>query len=465
MNRKSFIKSFAALSAVSTFFSSSAFASNSAKNKKSNKPNFESTKKIFKTGKVTVEIKIPKSFKGDINNIKADIICEDGAWDFKAQKSKGWATDYPAKISHNNDSIFVETDCPKECRYSIRLKDKLIAQDRAQKSSKNILAIIPFYALEKDLYELRPFKGDTHIHTTKSDGSNTPEEVALRCYEIGLDYQGISDHSVYETSEEIKQKFANVPTSMAFFNAEECHESRFHIQNLGGNQSVTKYIRGNKKEFDKLVAEKKSTMPKTYPDYVREIVAKSEVEFDLIHKFGGLAVFNHPYWQIGGPNGKWTYLPQSSIDLMTSRGNFDVYEIVNGRVGIHLSRGIIHYYTNCPNKPVIGCTDAHHLAGQGIAYTIAFAKSNKFSDIKEAILSNRTLAISQATKKQPIVLGKDRLVSFAYFLLDEYFPKHDELVAKEGELIKKALAENSTNYLEIQKASDDVNNLYASMLG
>ncbi len=38
-------------------------------------------------------------------------------------------------------------------------------------------------------------KGDLHVHTTFSDGKNTPEEMVLAALRKGMDYIGFSDHS------------------------------------------------------------------------------------------------------------------------------------------------------------------------------------------------------------------------------------------------------------------------------
>ena len=38
-------------------------------------------------------------------------------------------------------------------------------------------------------------KADYHMHTTYSDGDNTPEEMVLKAIDLGLDEVGISDHS------------------------------------------------------------------------------------------------------------------------------------------------------------------------------------------------------------------------------------------------------------------------------
>ena len=39
------------------------------------------------------------------------------------------------------------------------------------------------------------YKGDTHLHTTNSDGNMTPEKLISECKKIGLDYMIITDHN------------------------------------------------------------------------------------------------------------------------------------------------------------------------------------------------------------------------------------------------------------------------------
>jgi DNA polymerase (family 10) len=46
-----------------------------------------------------------------------------------------------------------------------------------------------------DLIELEDLRGDLHMHTTTSDGTQTAEEMALAARELGLEYIAITDHS------------------------------------------------------------------------------------------------------------------------------------------------------------------------------------------------------------------------------------------------------------------------------
>ncbi len=471
MDRKTFIKS-VALAGASAAVAARA-SGKGANAKAAGKPSgadggFAAPARIFKTGRAKILLRPPEKYAGKIPSLSVSVLCGDGAWD-EISQAVGWARDYPAEFSEEGGAIAVRTEFKRECRHTVVVWDKN-AGEGGTRGNSAIVAAIPVYALGADLYGLKPFKGDSHIHSTNSDGKNSPEEVALRCYEIGLDYQAISDHKVYSTSEDMKRKFSRFPTSMSFFNAEECHYAHAHVQNFGGSQSLTDYVKNNKEEFESLAAAAEKTLPADLPRALRRQVALAEAEFELIRKLGGIAVFNHPFWEASVKKGKFTYLEERILGLIADRKNFDAYELVNSTCAdIALARALCHYPMHCAGKPVIGCSDAHSVNSQGTGYTVAFAKSRDFPAIKEAVLGGKSVAVdaysSHGPKLQRLAFGDDRLVKFAYFLFDEYFPLHDRLVAKEGKLIKGALESGSEDCAEIAEAAKAVEGLYGSMLG
>lgn len=466
MDRKTFIKSIAVIGASPAFAVGVPSKDAAGKNKTKSESfggGFVPSARIFKTGRAKLTIRPPEKYAGKLSSLSVSILYGDAAWDGKSD-SFPWARDFPAKYREENGAFAIDADFKKECRYTFVVKDK------KRGGNESFVASVPVYALGEDIYALRPFKGDSHIHSTNSDGKNSPEEVALRCYEVGLDYQAISDHSVYSTSEDMKRKFSRFPTSMSFFNAEECHYSHAHIQNFGGSQSLTEYVKKNRREFDALVAEIEKTLPADVSAVVRRNVAVAEAEFDFIRRLGGIAVFNHPFWEAAPKKGKYTHMESRMLDLIAGRQKFDAYELVNSTCAdIALARALCHYPRHCAGKPVIGCTDAHSVDLQGTGYTIVFAKSCDFPDIKGAVLGGKSLAVdaysSHGSKLQRLAFGDERLVRFSYFLFDEYFPLHDELVAREGKLIKGALESGSKDYSEIAEAAKAVEGLYESMLG
>ena len=155
-----------------------------------------------------MSVALPEAYKDKTENLQLSLLCGDGAWLFK-EKKPSFAGENALKFEVADGKLSADADFERECRYTLLVKDKTIKIDKAKKNRlKNIVAAFPLYALKPDLYALAPFKGDSHIHSTNSDGKNKPQEVALRCYEVGLDYQAISDHKTYETSQDMKNLFA-----------------------------------------------------------------------------------------------------------------------------------------------------------------------------------------------------------------------------------------------------------------
>lgn len=449
MNRKSFFKHLSLLGASFGIFARAAEAAK-AKIGIAPKEKFESEKKIFKLGKHTLKIKIPEYLKPKLNDLAFNIFRDH--MDLERHKS------LTPKI--DGDFFVFDVEFAKEGMYQINVFDN--SQKNKKKKGRPI-AKLNIYALEDDLYALRPMKGDTHIHSTNSDGRNPPIEVAMRCYEVGLDFQAISDHRCWKTSDDMMKQLGKYDTSMSFYHAEECHFAITHVHNLGGSQGITQYINANKAMFDKRVAELAKTLPKDMSTNLKVEIAKTEVQFQIIREFGGLAVLNHPYWLTGRGNFNMT---GSSIDAICARKNFDAYEFVNyGCKDISTSLSNAKY-TELREQgikyPVLGTTDAHNVNNQGMAYTILFAKSNKWADVKDAILDRRSLAVcdtlyveSRPKDRERMIYGERRYINYAHFLVKEYFPAHGELVIEEGKVLQEILdkGESDERLAKLKSAS------------
>ena len=451
MNRKSFFKHISLLGASMSIFTRAAQA---AKEKMGIAPKekFEYEKKIFKLGKHTLRVKIPESFKTKMDKLVFNFMHENMEFE------------KPVKLKPQIDGDFFVF----QVEFTVEDKYRLNVHDHSQKNKKRIyipIASINMYALDDDLYSVRPMKGDSHIHSTNSDGKFTPVEVALRCYEVGLDYQSISDHRRWDTSDIIMKQFGKYNTSMTFYHAEECHFAKSDIHNFGGSQGLTAYVNANKAEFDKRIVEKIKTMPKSMLPALKKEVATVEVEAELIRSFGGIPVFNHPYWLTS----KGFF--NKSVDTICERKSVDVIEIVNfgrryGNRDFSTSLSI-EKLTELREKgikyPVIATTDAHSILNQGNAYTIIFPKTNKWEDTKQAVLGRRMVAVCDTTyneveidNRDTMMYGDRRLIKYARFLIKEYFPEHDKLIAEEGKALKEILdkGESEERLAKLKALSD-----------
>jgi hypothetical protein len=72
-----------------------------------------------------------------------------------------------------------------------------------------------------------------------------------------------------------------------------------------------------------------------------------------------------------------------------------------------------------------------------LAKTVVFSENCEKAAVFEAVKQGRTVALEQYHGEPKARLyGRHRWVMFALFLLEEYFPLHDELCYEEGRLMK-----------------------------
>ena len=477
MNRKTFLLKMASAGALATIAPNSLGATE----KKSRFDDFNLSKIIFQVGKeCEVSITFPDSMKKKVENAYLTVVGDDGATEMDGSLfNKAFGTPLDYKIDGNK--IIFKVKFGREQGYCFRLYEKKIPKDTPLYMYPKTLAVRHAYALEADMLSLIPLRGDFHIHSTRSDGKDSPENVALRNYECGFDFQSISDHGRYQPSVDMKNLFEPFESSMAFYCAEECHHAHPHIHNLGGKAWASDYMRKNTPQFYRRVAVlMKDIAQDKFTERERKDIAKIQAECEVIRKLGGLAVFNHPYWSRGtGGFDYYNQMPKKLWDEVCKRKIFDVYELINyGCKEMSISRAIVNYAelrAQGIKYPVIGTSDAHDVRDQGQGYSIVFASSNSFEDVKDAILKHRSLAVVEyacinETEKgriAPLIFGDDRYLRFAYFLMDYYFPKHAELIKEQGKLLREIVMnkkDTKENRAKLKRYSDLAKNSYKNLI-
>lgn len=333
--------------------------------------------------------------------------------------------------------------------------------------------IFCIYALDEDLYERYPYKGDLHMHTNYSDGVESPEYVAAACRQIGYDFMAITDHHKYQPSVISQEAYSGVKHDIEIYRGEEVHPVNrpglfekyvtVHILNIGGKSSVNDL-------YDD-------------PDYLEKIeaiAAKTEVPagvnafdyascvwaFDRIKECGGLSVFAHPYWRLF-----WGYHCSTMLaEYLIETKPFDAMEVISGYDDYDVDSNTLQvsmyheYAKKGIQLPIIGVSDSHGAeTGNyfGWYYTVAFAKSPKFEDVKESIMNYYSVAAEQMPNAAVRFYGPHRLVKYALFLYREVFPIHDEICEIEGRLMKEfAVTKNGE---KLEKMSGSVEKLYKEM--
>lgn len=351
------------------------------------------------------------------------------------------------EFSVNKNEIHIPVKFLSEGEYNFLIFDDFKEGVREKKALQSFRV----YALEEDIFNLRPYKGDVHMHTTYSDGKNTIEEMAVKCLERGLDYQAMSDHHCYEASADLIKKLEDVPTSLSAFTAEEVHASSVHVHSFGAQQSVTKLIADNLEAFKQRIAQIEKTLPQDMFYMDKRDIAEAEAAFEYVRKAGGMAIFNHPYWRKVSLT---LHLRDAVIDSLFERANFDAVEFINGSIGDDRTDLCLAQYCRILSKNkkvrIIGNSDAHYLRKVANGYTIAFAKSKSLADIKDAIMNFKNVAVDNRpvgyvdsteagknTFTHPEIFGDMRYVKYSNFLISNFYEKHDELCRLESEVLDK----------------------------
>ncbi|OQA85004.1 MAG: hypothetical protein BWY31_02207 [Lentisphaerae bacterium ADurb.Bin242] len=316
------------------------------------------------------------------------------------------------------------------------------------------------YSLKEDLYALRPFKGDFHIHTTRSDGRECPAYVAAHYRQHGFDFIAVTDHRKYEPSLEAIDFWKRFDLDFHLYPGEEVHspDNPVHIINFGASRSINDLYRADEEKYRREVKAIQDTLPAAESGLNSFPVAASEWVFDRIRENGGLAVFCHPYW----------YATQNVIcEALTSavfrRRKFDAFELIGGFYR-HQSRSNTYQVARWAEElsrgnrfPVVGLSDSHGTShfeeGKDKTFTdssdrdlfdwhftIVFSAGNSVPSIAEAVRNFRSVAVCRYGGERPNLYGDFRMVKYADFLLREYFPIQKHLCEPEGALMLAHLA-------------------------
>ena len=325
------------------------------------------------------------------------------------------------------------------------------------------------YSLDEDLCGRYPFAGDLHMHTFRSDGKQAPAIVAANYRRHGYDFLAITDHQRYYPSLEAIDAFKDVPLEYTLIPGEEIHTpagdsyhtNDVHMVNFGGKYSInalttaSSHIKevGDSKELRSIDGNCPDTMTKeefwaVIDEYAKTLDIPEGVEpytfaccswiTEQVRKADGLSIFAHPYWIADV-----FHVPEKLSEAMFEKKAFDAFEILGGESYFE-QNGLqtIFYYEQCAkgNKcPIVGSTDSHSSINNRngfICSTIVFAPENTRESLIASIKDSYSVAVDTISAEYRM-FGDLRLVKYASFLYENFFPLHDELCYEEGLLMKQ----------------------------
>ncbi|HOU10565.1 MAG TPA: hypothetical protein PL044_03210 [Clostridiales bacterium] len=333
---------------------------------------------------------------------------------------------YPAA---ENGALAFEFQFEDEAEYYVRVFN--------ENESRHFLQL-SVYALEKDLFELRPLKGDFHVHTCRSDGKEHPAIAVANYREAGFDFTALTDHLRYEPSVEAQNAYEGVKLGMAIINGEEVHspDNYVHVVNFGGESSVNALFEYDDDEYREQVREIIDSEDIPYQD--KFIYAANRWVSQRIRERGGLSIFCHPHWINNTYN-----VPDSLSRAFLENGVFDAFELVGGQTS-HENNMQTAFYNQLRSEgcfiPVTGASDSHGTINSNLfdkMFTVVFSAANERGAIVEAVKKGMSTAVEVFKGGEYAVHGSYRLVSYTRFLLEYYFPHMRILCAQEGRLMRE----------------------------
>lgn len=324
------------------------------------------------------------------------------------------------------------------------------------------------YALNEDLYSLRPLKGDLHTHSYRSDGKRDPAALAGHFREQGYDFFALTDHNRYYPGGEIDEVYEGVNCGFNRVFGEEVHTptSPIHIVHIGGKHSVAEQYIENRDAYEREVSELIEKVPENVPDEYKERYAMAMWATGKIHEAGGIAIFPHPFWR---PSFGVVYnVDHDFARILLSSGMFDAYELIGGMKQPDNNCSVAMWNdlrTEGSHIPAVGSSDVHGIENAKTFpnyFTIAFAKENSNDAIVEAVKSSMCVAVESCGyeyDRQYRAYGSYRLVAYAQFLLKYYFPIRQRMCHGEGVAMRVyAMGEADAKLVELEA---EMNNSFA----
>lgn len=333
------------------------------------------------------------------------------------------------------------------------------------------LADLRVFCAKEDLYQRIPMRGNTHCHVcTSVDGSEDPFLAAAMYRRAGFDYLAITDHHLIDGSRIAIETSIKIPHDMLLLYGEEVHvpNAYIHAVNVGAlspdGAGFDKYYHDHEAEVNAEVA----AIAEANKDRLPEGVLPMDYAWrrwiaDMIRRGGGAAILAHPFWEWDAHNTR-----DDVFRFLSEEKSYDAAEVLHGQEpGCRDANLQAAFWNDLRAEGIfispLGVDDAHRRnrrwdydSSFNEAYSVILAESPTLEGFKEALKNGYTAAVERYEDAPEHVVATYRMTKFVIFLLDTYFPFHDELCFEEGRLMRDAyLGDEAANAL-LQQLHDRV---------
>ena len=335
-----------------------------------------------------------------------------------------------------------KTYCVKAENVRLKLKHKFFGEQkwRINITSAEIGITVSIYSLLPDLYGKNVKKGDFHIHTMISDGTESPERTAANYRKAGFDVIAMTEHNIYYSSKDVEKKL-DFMKNYKIMCGEEVHNGYgglIHMVNIGSRYSVNEIYINEPGRVKKEVEELKKSVK--VPDGLDEREYLYRVwTYNEIKKSGGYAIYPHPFWTVGEHYNVETKMSRAILQ----NGLCDAFELMGGCTPYENNLQHALYeemLRGGVNIPIVGSSDSHS-SMPGVewfneTFTILFAHGD---DVLGAIDSGYSVVVEAVKNEHTRIFGDFRMMKYAQFLLENYFARRDELCKASGLFVERYL--------------------------
>ena len=323
------------------------------------------------------------------------------------------------------------------------------------------------YAVAPELAQLRPYRGDLHIHTYYSDGRVSPIHMAVVGRQHGFDFAAITDHGRYGPSMQAIDMAKKIDLDLLLFPGEEVSFPAGHIVSICASGCVTDLIKNEtvyRGELEKM-AEGCLRDAVMVENLDKEQYAPAKWVVDKIHELGGYAFLAHPYWI----SGERYHLNLPLMEQLLEDGDIDGVEVIGGYPPWEMESNtlsIARYYAEVARGrriPILGNSDTHFRQTvdiYGWYWTTVFAKPLCKEDIFHAISNLKSVACERPDGERLVVCGAFDLVEYTHFLHREFFPLHDRICTMQSELCMDILMGKEASRDQLDKLRKNLDDLY-----
>ena len=331
------------------------------------------------------------------------------------------------------------------------------------------------YRLKPDLFALRPWKGDIHMHSVRCGHAKLePYLVPVYCRRVGFDFMALSEHWRQAASVEAIEAAKPWKCGLELFTGEEFHSpaTTLHSVAVGHRFGINAWRDQNLKEFNRRVEEeKKKPIYRQYGLNEHELheAAISMVLYQVGREQGAkLIAYSHPtdYDRTNNRENP----PEAYRKFMLEQADYDALELPNVSTAafqvstraadrLMLMNAIVQeQYARGGKFSLVAASDCHDQRAEyfGKVYTVIFAKACDVDSFAAAVKARMCVALRSPATIQYFCVGPVRLMKYQQFLERAYWPGHDALCRKQGDLLLKRAEGDLSVQPEIEKLAAEI---------